>query len=99
MPVGMTSSHTDGKLRVTGTVTSLDGTEHVECTEEADVATVADAEGLGSRLAHALVSNGARAILDNITKQKETRMDQDRAAAEAASAKLDTVTGVNTVSI
>jgi len=77
VPVGMSSSFRvsedgiSGHLAVTGTVTSVSGGAHVECTEVADVANVQDAEALGQRLARKLINSGAKDILDEIEKAKK----------------------------
>lgn len=93
VPVGMKSEFVAnpsstlgaGRLRVTGTVTSLDGSAHVECTEEADINSVGEAEAIGQRLAQHLVASGAKHILEDIVKAKQTRIELDQAAAATAS--------------
>ncbi|KAH8120702.1 porphobilinogen deaminase [Phellopilus nigrolimitatus] len=67
------------KLTITGTVTALDGTRHVEYTLEADVGSAEDAESAGERLARTLMENGAKEILVEITADKAARR-----AAEAS---------------
>ena len=60
-------------LRVTGTVTSLDGKRHVEHTLEEEVGSAVEAETVGEKVARTLVETGAREILDDIAKEKEVR--------------------------
>jgi len=60
-------------LTMTGTVTGLQGTPHVELTVMEEVESVEDSEVLGARLAHQLIKEGALAILEEITKDRETR--------------------------
>lgn len=66
-----------GKLRLTGCVTSLDGGRHVEYILEEEVSSLGDAEGVGARLARVLMDNGAQAILDEITQDRERRAGED----------------------
>lgn len=68
-------------LRLTGTVTSLDGKRHVEHTLEEEVGSAAEAEAVGEKVAQILVETGARKILDEIAEEKEVRK-----AAEAHTA-------------
>jgi len=60
-------------LTMTGTVTGLQGTAHVELMVMDEVETVEGAEALGARLAQQLIEAGALAILDEINKDRETR--------------------------
>ncbi|KAG9027821.1 porphobilinogen deaminase [Tulasnella sp. JGI-2019a] len=92
VPVGMksdfiadsSSTHGAGKLKMTGTVTSLDGTSHVECSEEANISSLAEAEAVGQRVAQKLVANGAKQILEDIVAAKQKRIKLDQAAAQVA---------------
>lgn len=62
-----------GVLKLTGCVTALDGQSHVEHTLEQEVHSVEDAEAAGAKLAKTLIATGAKAILDDITKDREKR--------------------------
>lgn len=79
VPVGahtvLTPISESGKahLTITGCVTSLDGTQHVEATLEEEVGSAPEAEGVGAKLAQKLMENGATAILEEITRDKEAR--------------------------
>lgn len=67
------SSKPWARLRMTGTVTSLDGKKHVEHTLEEDVGSVEECEELGAKIAKTLVDTGAREILEDIAREKEER--------------------------
>lgn len=78
VPVGIDSKLTEkeegkkcGVLKLTGCITSLDGVDHVEETVEEEVSSVEEAEELGAKLARSLMSKGGKAILDDITKDRE----------------------------
>lgn len=60
-------------LTIAGSVTSLDGTQHVEETLVEEVGSAPEAEGVGAKLAHKLKESGATAILEEITRDKEAR--------------------------
>ncbi|KAJ7293902.1 porphobilinogen deaminase, dipyromethane cofactor binding domain-containing protein [Mycena rebaudengoi] len=84
VPVGIHSvlNADTGDLRLTGCVTSLDGSHHVEHTLSEKVASVGDAEAVGERLARILIDTGAKAILDDIIVDKGRRA-QEAAVADA----------------
>ena len=93
MPVGIDSrlevglvgfSGRAGRLRLTGCVTSLDGGEHVEHSLERVVSSLEEAEEVGERLARVLMDNGAQAILDDITKDREHRAGEAEAEEAVA---------------
>lgn len=92
VPVGIDSKLTEkvgggkksGVLKLTGCVTALDGVDHVEETLEEEVSSVEEAEALGAKLARTLMSKGAKAILDDITKDRESRAGVDKSQAEVA---------------
>lgn len=67
VPVGMASEFVDGELKVTGTVTSVDGKKHVECTVKDKVKNEEEAEKLGVRLGNMLLDNGAKDILQHVS--------------------------------
>lgn len=72
------------RLRIMGSVTSIDGQQHVVEEIEEEVGNLEQAEGLGSRLAALLMAKGAKAILDDITKDRETRMGENKTAEEVS---------------
>lgn len=74
VPVGASTSIHDGALKMTGCVTSLGGETHIEMTLEEKVHSVKEAESLGERLAKLLVENGAKDILDALTKDREKKI-------------------------
>ncbi|OCB89241.1 porphobilinogen deaminase [Sanghuangporus baumii] len=85
VPVGVhTQILTDGKLRITGTVTALDGLRHVEHTLEEAVSSAREAEAVGEKLAKILIETGAREILDEIAKDKERRKAAEAAMGQTA---------------
>ncbi|KAH8992083.1 porphobilinogen deaminase, dipyromethane cofactor binding domain-containing protein [Lactarius akahatsu] len=65
-----------GRLRLVGTITALDGQRHVEREIEQDVSSPERAEELGAQLAKSLVESGGREILDEITKDRQGRAGQ-----------------------
>ncbi|KAJ8503646.1 hypothetical protein ONZ45_g10671 [Pleurotus djamor] len=80
VPVGVWTTLTvdadgskSGILKMTGCVTSLDGSAHVEETLEAQVESKEDAEGLGTTLAKMLMENGAKSILEDINKDRQAK--------------------------
>ena len=83
VPVGQGEDPARARLTITGTVTSLDGSRHVENTLEEEVSSAKDAELVGEKLAKTLIETGAREILDEIARDKENR----RAAQAAAKAE------------
>ncbi|KAH8827985.1 hypothetical protein DL96DRAFT_1669246 [Flagelloscypha sp. PMI_526] len=81
VPVGVSTSlieNVDGTkvLSITGAVTSLDGSEHVEKSLEENVKSLEEAEALGKRLAQVLVESGAKKILDDINSDKQSRISE-----------------------
>ena len=85
VPVGVYTTLTEepteegtqmGKLHITGCVTSLEGEKHVEHSIEAHVHTIEEAEATGAKLAQVLVEMGARQILDDISADREKRIQQ-----------------------
>ena len=71
-----------GVLKITGCVTSLSGDRHVQHSREEKVSSVQDAEAVGSRLAKTLIETGARAILDEITVDREKRIGEAKTEEE-----------------
>jgi len=65
-----------GRLRLVGTITAIDGQRHVEREIEQDVSSPERVEELGAQLAKVLVESGGREILDEITKDREWRAGQ-----------------------
>lgn len=72
-----------GVLKLTGCVTALDGREHVEHSVEAEVSSEKEAEEAGVRLAKVLIETGARAILDDITKDRAMRVASEATKTQA----------------
>lgn len=82
VPVGIDSNlevqgEGKGLLKLTGCVTGLDGSQHVQHSLEGTVESQAEAEALGVRLAKVLIDTGARAILDDITKDRAQRVEEE----------------------
>lgn len=74
VPVGVfTTLDEQDLLTITACVTSLDGTEHVEHTLESKVESPQDAEALGAKIAKLLIDTGAKKILEEIQKDRETK--------------------------
>jgi hydroxymethylbilane synthase len=67
-----------GVLTLTGCVTAVDGTTHVEHTMNAPVQTVEEAEAVGTQLAQVLIETGAAAILDDIKKDRVKRAQEEK---------------------
>lgn len=88
VPVGvvttldMDSERRKGVLNMTGCVTGLDGTDHVEHTLKEEVDSVETAEAVGQKLARVLIDGGARRILEAINQDKETRLEAAQADEE-----------------
>jgi len=74
-------------LKVTGCVTSLDGSEHVEHTIEREVKEPEDAEAVGKDLAKVLIESGARKILDDINVERNRRIEEAKAQEEVKAAE------------
>lgn len=66
------------KLTLTGTVTSLDGSKHVQHTITTVVASAGDAENVGRDVAQTLIVNGAKEILDDINRERDSRVQRER---------------------
>ncbi|EMD37532.1 hypothetical protein CERSUDRAFT_114161 [Gelatoporia subvermispora B] len=91
IPVGVHTAfeaHKDGagggRMDLTGCVTSLDGTRHGEHRLVEEIASEEDAEALGMKLAKVLIETGAREILDQITQDRERKIDEAQEEATAA---------------
>ncbi|KAH7345162.1 porphobilinogen deaminase, dipyromethane cofactor binding domain-containing protein [Rhizoctonia solani] len=87
VPVGVNSlleEHEDDAaekseaLTLTGTVTSLDGSKHVHHTITTVVSSAQEAEDVGKNVAQALIVNGAKDILDDINRERESRVQRER---------------------
>lgn len=63
-----------GRLEIVGCITALEGETHVEHRIEADVHSVEEAEAIGARLAKVLIETGGRAILDDITTDRDRKI-------------------------
>ena len=70
-----------GRLRLVGTITALDGQRHVERKIERDVSSPEGGEELGAELAKTLVESGGKEILDEITKDRERRAGEAEESA------------------
>jgi hydroxymethylbilane synthase len=55
-------------LSITGTITSLAGTSHVQASLTRAIHSIAEAEALGAEIAQELIMNGGRAILEELGK-------------------------------
>ncbi|CAE6422083.1 unnamed protein product [Rhizoctonia solani] len=75
---GSTSTPRPSKLTLTGTVTSLDGSKHVHHTITTVVSSAQEAEEVGKNVAKALIANGAKDILDEINRERESRVQRER---------------------
>jgi hydroxymethylbilane synthase len=71
---------TRATLTITGCVTSLDGSAHVQDTLSQEVESIQGAEELGRNLAIKLMSNGAKVILDDITQDRRKRASEAETA-------------------
>jgi hydroxymethylbilane synthase len=65
-----------GYLKLTGSVTSLDGQKNVTRTIRQEVSSAEDAERVGSALAREMINTGAKEILDDINKDRERRVKE-----------------------
>lgn len=80
VPVGVASSlvadsQKGGEvLTLTGSVTAVDGSVHVEHTLTEAVSSLEDVEKVGANLAKILMENGAKKILDDINVDRERRV-------------------------
>lgn len=87
VPVGVaTQLSADGVLKLTGCVTSLDGSEHVEHTLEERVGTREEAEEMGRKVATVLIETGAKKILDEINVERNRRIEKAHAEDEVREA-------------
>lgn len=88
VPVGIHTELTElvgnrnGFLKITGCVTSIDATKHVQHTLEGDVRSLGDAEDLGAQLAKVLLESGGKAILDEINVDRERRIGEAKTEDE-----------------
>ncbi|KAJ4485492.1 porphobilinogen deaminase, dipyromethane cofactor binding domain-containing protein [Lentinula aciculospora] len=80
VPVGVGSSLDGNVLTITGCVTALDGSKHVQHTMKESVASEQQAEDVGTRLAVTLIETGAKEILDYIIvdRQEKIRVAQEQ---------------------
>lgn len=79
----------DGVLTLTGCVTAIDGQTHVEHTLKEKVESSEEAEAVGVKLANILIETGAREILDDVNKDRNSRAGEAKSADEA---KVETAT-------
>jgi hydroxymethylbilane synthase len=94
VPVGAQSSlqvsNDGGLLTITGCVTAIDGSSHVEHTITEEVKNKGEAEAVGVQLAKILIDTGAKTILDDITKDRERRVGEAKSEEEKAKATVGT---------
>lgn len=72
----------NGFLKITGCVTSIDATKHVQHTLEGDVKSLSDAEDLGAKLAKVLLESGGKTILDEIDVDRKRRIGEVKTVDE-----------------
>ncbi|KAI0043877.1 porphobilinogen deaminase [Auriscalpium vulgare] len=83
VPVGVDSALDGPTLSITGTITAIDGTLHVQHELAERVGSVEDAEALGAKLARVLVETGGREILDAVAVDRASRgAAEDKTEAE-----------------
>ncbi|TDL28954.1 porphobilinogen deaminase [Rickenella mellea] len=73
---------TRSRLTITGSVTAITGQTHVVHELVEDVSNVHDVDVVGEKLAKILMENGAKAILDDINADRESRKGVDKTQAE-----------------
>ncbi|KAG9128241.1 porphobilinogen deaminase [Ceratobasidium sp. 392] len=73
-----TSTARPSKLTLTGTVTALDGSKHVQHTITTVVSSAEEAEEVGRAVAKTLIVSGAKEILDTINREREARVQRER---------------------
>ncbi|KAL1747328.1 porphobilinogen deaminase, dipyromethane cofactor binding domain-containing protein [Schizophyllum fasciatum] len=79
VPVGVVSAIEGSRpavLSLIAGVTSVDGKEHVQHEIREHVRSVEEAEALGVRMARVLKENGAQKILEDITLDRQRRLDE-----------------------
>ena len=80
-----TSSPTKSTLTMTGTVTAISCSPHVEHTLSIEIASVDEAVAAGEKLATILMQTGAKEILEEISKDRLARKaDAEKTAEEVA---------------
>jgi hydroxymethylbilane synthase len=87
VPVGVSTELVErgeqaGRLRITGCVTSLTGAEHVQHTLEEEVKSLEEVVEVGVKLARVLMESGAKAILEDITQDREKRIGEAKTSEE-----------------
>lgn len=82
VPVGVSTELVGKTLKITGCVTSLSGDRHVQHELKEEVESLEGAEAMGARLATILKENGAASILDEITKDREVRIGEEKTKEE-----------------
>ncbi|KAI0517609.1 porphobilinogen deaminase [Xylaria bambusicola] len=77
IPIGVETAWLEGdKLRLTGCVVSIEGTEAADAESVEEVTTREQAVAFGKRVAQMLVDNGAQSILDVINADREASRDK-----------------------
>ncbi len=82
VPVGVNTELVGKTLKITGCVTSLSGDQHVQHELKEEVESLEEAEAMGARLAMILKENGATSILEDITKDRELRIGEEKTKEE-----------------
>ena len=76
----------DGKpsarLKLIGTITSIEGMRHVQHEIVEEVSSPEEAEAVGARLAKVLINTGGREILDEIVADREKRAGESKTEEE-----------------
>lgn len=84
-PEGAKEGEKTARLSMTGSVTSLDDDRHIGHSTEAEVRAIEGTEEVEVRLAKLLIDTGAKGILDEITTDREKRIE----LAKATNHKID----------
>ena len=76
VPVGVNSAYDaeTKQLSLTGAVTALDGSSHVELNLTATASSAEEAEELGTRVATQLMEKGAKKILEDVSKDRADKI-------------------------
>ncbi|KAA1468424.1 porphobilinogen deaminase [Dentipellis sp. KUC8613] len=75
-------SSREARLRIVGTITAIDGQQHVEHEIVEVLTSTEDAEDVGARLARVLIETGGRDILQEIEKDRESRAGEEKTKEE-----------------
>lgn len=75
-----------GTIEITGTVTALDGSRHVQHTVVEELGSPEDADEVGAKLARVLIETGAKEILEEINADRETKIKEAQATGQTVDA-------------